>query len=134
MAEVPVLPSLVAVIVAGPAATPVTSPLPFTVANAVALLDQVTTRPGRAVPFASFGVAVSWTVLPASRLADAGVTVTEATGTTGTTTVITEVPALPSLVAVIVAGPAATPVTSPLPFTVANAVASLDQVTTRPWR
>src|SRR5439155_1349285 len=135
MAEVPVLPSLVAVMVAGPAATPVTSPLPFTVANAVALLDQDTARPGRAVPFASLGVAVSWTVLPASTLADAGVTVTEATGTTGTsTTVIGEVPVLPSLVAVIVAGPAATPVTSPLPFTVANAVASLDQVTARPGR
>src|SRR5439155_57929 len=135
MAEVPVLPSLVAVMVAGPAATPVTSPLPFTVANAVALLDQVTTRPGRGVPFASLGVAVSWTVLPASTLAEAGVTVTEATGTTGTsTTVMAEVPVLPSLVAVIVAGPAARPVTSPRPFTVANAVASLDQVTGRPWR
>src|SRR2546425_11364787 len=68
--QVPVLPSLVAVIVAGPAATPVTSPLPFTVANAVASLDQDTARPGRGVPFASLGVAVSWTVLPASTLAD----------------------------------------------------------------
>src|SRR5439155_23915028 len=105
-----------------------------TVANAVASLDQVTARPGGGVSGASFGVAVSWTVLPGSTLADAGVTVTEATGTTGTTTVIAEVPVLPSLVAVIVAGPAATPVTSPLPFTVANAVASLDQVTARPWR
>src|SRR5438093_347950 len=132
MAEVPILPSLVAVMVAGPAATPVTSPLPFTVANAVASLDQVTTRPGRGVPFASLGVAVSWTVLPASTLAEAGVTVTEATGTS--TTVICEVPVLPSLVAVILAAPAATPVTSPLPFTVANAVALLDQVTTRPGR
>src|SRR5437762_14358456 len=83
MAEVPVLPSLVAVIVAGPAATPVTSPLPFTVANAMASLDQVTARPERGVPFASFGVAVSWTVVPASTLADAGVTVTVATCTTG---------------------------------------------------
>src|SRR2546425_1256206 len=88
MAEVPVLPSLVAVIVAGPAATPVTSPLPFTVANAVASLDQDTARPGRGVPLASLGVAVSWTVLPASTLAAAGVTVTEATGTTRTATLV----------------------------------------------
>src|SRR5216117_4123347 len=133
MAEVPILPSLVAVMVAGPAATPVTSPLPFTVANAVALLDQDTARPGRGVPFASFGVAVIWTVLPASTLADAGVTVTEATRTTGTsTTVISEVPVLPSMVAVIVTGPGATPVTSPLLLTFASPMSLLDHVTTRP--
>src|SRR6266581_1190514 len=88
MAEVPVFPSLVAVIVAGPGATPVTRPLPFTVAYAMASLDQVTARPGRGAPFASFGVAVSWTVPPASTLADAGVTATEATRTTGTSTTV----------------------------------------------
>src|SRR5439155_20839306 len=125
MAEVPVLPSLVAVMVAGPAATPVTSPLPFTVANAVALLDQDTARPGRGVPFASFGVAVSWTVLPASTLADAGVTVTEATGTART--VISEMPVVPSLVAVVAAGAAATAVTRRTTLPVANAVPGLDQ-------
>ncbi len=62
--EVPVFPSQVAVMVAVPAATPLTSPLPFTVAAAVLSLDQVTTRPKSAVPPASFGVAVSWVVLP----------------------------------------------------------------------
>src|SRR5437773_10135598 len=82
MEEVPVLPSLVAVIVAEPAATPVTSPLPFTVANAMASLDQVTARPERGAPFASFGIAVSGSVLPACTLADAGVTPTVATGAT----------------------------------------------------
>src|SRR5213593_3549839 len=130
--DVPLFPSLVAVIVAEPVTTPVTSPLPFTVATAVLLLDQVTTRPGRGFPFASFGVAVSCTVSPTCTLAGEGVTVTLATGTG--VTVTPDVPLFPSLVAVIVAEPVATPVTSPLPFTVAMAVLSLDQVTTRPGR
>src|SRR5256886_14489573 len=56
-AAVPLLPSLVAVIVADPAATPVTSPLPSTVATPVLLLDQVTTRPDNGVPLSSLGVA-----------------------------------------------------------------------------
>src|SRR5690349_7189883 len=128
--EVPVLVSQVAVMVAPPAPTPVTSPLPFTVACAVLSLDQVTTRPVSGVPPPSLGVAVSWTVLPTSTLAGAGVTVTEATGTPDT--VIAEVPLLPSHVAVTFAPPGATPVTRPLPFTVASAVLSLDQVTVRP--
>src|SRR5205823_13193731 len=59
---VPLFPSLVAVIVAEPGVTPETSPELFTVATDVLLLDQVTARPDRAVPFASLGVAVSWTV------------------------------------------------------------------------
>src|SRR5213594_1843257 len=50
----------------------------------------------------------------------------------GDVTVTAEVPLCPSLVAVIVAEPAPTPVTSPLPFTVATAVLSLDHVTPRP--
>src|SRR5437764_12442102 len=85
-ADVPVLPSDVAVMVAEPAATPVTSPLPFTVATAVLLLDQVTTRPDNGLPFASFGVAVSCTVRPIVTLAVGGVTVTLATGTGVTVT------------------------------------------------
>jgi len=59
MADVPLCPSLVAVIVAAPAATPVTKPLAETVATAALLVAQVTTRPLRAVPFASFAVAVN---------------------------------------------------------------------------
>ena len=85
-ADVPLLPSDVAVMVAEPAATPVTSPLPFTVATAVLLLDQVTTRPDNGLPFASFGVAVSCTVSPTVTLAGEGVTVTLATGTGVTVT------------------------------------------------
>src|SRR6266550_4461127 len=59
IADVPLWPSLVAVIVTGPpAATPLTSPLPFTLAIALLLDCQVTTRPVNGVPFASLGVAV----------------------------------------------------------------------------
>jgi hypothetical protein len=132
-AAVPLLPSLIAVIVAPPAATPVTSP-PFTVATAVLLLPHVTTRPTRTFPLASRGVAVTCTVCPAATLADDGLTLTDATGAAVAVTVIPAVPFLPSLVAVTIAGPAATPVTRPLPFTVATPVLLLAHVTTRPVR
>ncbi len=130
IAAVPLCPSLVAVIVADPAPAPLTSPLPLTGATAVLLLPHVTTRPVRAVPFASRGVAVSCTVAPCGTLADAGVTVTDATGTFDTVT--NAVPLCPSLVAVIVAVPVATPLTSPLPFTLATAPLLDCQVMTRP--
>src|SRR5207245_2612372 len=78
---VPPCPSLVAVIVAEPAATPVPRPLADTVATAALLVAQVTTRPLRAVPFASFGVAVNWVVAPTVTPAAVGLIVTEATGT-----------------------------------------------------
>ena len=58
----PLCPSLVAVIVADPAATPVTRPPVDTAATAGALDTQVITRPLNGLPVASFGVAVSWTV------------------------------------------------------------------------
>ena len=60
--EVPLVPSLVAVIVAEPGVTPETRPLLLTVATAVLELDHVTVRPESGVPPASFGVAVSCTV------------------------------------------------------------------------
>ncbi len=59
---VPLCPSLVAVIVAEPAATPVTSPVPLTVATPGALLAQAIARPLSGFPLASRGVAVSCTV------------------------------------------------------------------------
>src|SRR6266511_696027 len=132
IAAVPLFPSLVAVIVPEPAATPETSPLVFTVAIEVLLLPQVTTRPERVLPLASFGVAVSCAVCPIWMVAVAGLTVTDATGTW--VTVTAALPVFPSLVAVIVAEPAATPETSPLEFTVAIELLLLPQVTTRPER
>src|SRR5207245_1360139 len=81
--DVPLLPSLVAVIVAEPGVTAVTRPLPFTVATDVLLLDQETARPESAAPFAACGVAVSWTVSPAWTVAVAGVTSTDATAAGG---------------------------------------------------
>src|SRR5689334_24095499 len=62
IADVPVLPSLVAVIVAEPAALAVTSPVELTLAALLLLEDHVTTRPVRMLPLASLSVAVSWTV------------------------------------------------------------------------
>src|SRR5439155_1710850 len=128
--EGPLLPSLVAVIVAVPAALPVTSPLAVTVATAVLLLPQLTVRPDNGLPLASFGVAVSCTVWPTCTDAVLGLTVTDATGTVLTVTVA--VPLCPSLVAVIVAAPAVTPVTSPLALTIATAVLLLPQLAGRP--
>jgi hypothetical protein len=127
---VPFLPSLVAVMIAGPAVIPVTRPPLLTVATPVLLLAHVTTRPVSAFPVASRGVAVSCTVCPTGTLASVGLMVTDATGTGVTDTAA--VPLLPSLVAVIVAEPVATPVTSPLALTVATAALLLPHVTTRP--
>src|SRR2546430_9152508 len=55
--DVPLCPSLVAVIVAGPAARAVTRPLLLTVAADVLELVQVTVRPVRMLPLASRSVA-----------------------------------------------------------------------------
>ncbi len=118
IAAVPLWPSLLAVIVAVPATPPVTSPFPLTEATAALLVAHVTVRPPSGLPFASFGVAVSCAVWPTVRLADAGLTETDATGTT--VTVIATALLCPSHATVTVATPAATPVTSPLPFTVAT--------------
>src|SRR5690349_4918102 len=116
MAAVPLLPPLAAVIVAGPAATPVTRPLVLTVATELVLVLHVTARPLRGFPAESRAVA--------------GVTLTVLTGTRFT--VIAAVPLLPPLAAVIVAEPAATPVTSPLVLTVATELALVLHVTARP--
>src|SRR2546422_7909660 len=129
IAAVAVALSHAAVMVAVPAATAVTSPVPFTVATPPLLLVHVTVRPTRTFPFASLGVAVSCVVCPTIKLAVVGLTVTEDTGTLLTVTVA--VPLCPSLVAVIVAEPAAIPATSP-PFTLAMPALLLTHVTTRP--
>src|SRR6266571_4817728 len=131
-ADVPLLPSDVAVIVTGPpTALPVTKPFASTVATHASLVCHVTTRPVSALPFASFGVAVSWTVPFTPTLAVAGLTATDATGIGMTVTA--DVPCFPSDVAVIVTGPpTAFPVTRPFASTVATPASLVCQVTVRP--
>src|SRR5207244_6616492 len=132
MLDVPFWPSLVAVVSPDPSALALTIPEPLTVASVVLFEAHVTTRPVSGLPFASLGVAVSCVVWPTGRVADAGLTVTEATGTD--VTVTAAVPLCPSLVAVTVAEPPARAVTRPLPLTFAIVVSLDDQVTTRPDR
>src|SRR5439155_564035 len=134
--EVPLFPSLVAVMVALPTSWPVTRPLLVTVATDVLLLTQVTTRPVSVLPAASLVTAESCCMPPTAMVA-AGVRATEATGTS--VTVAVAVALFPSLVAVMVAEPAATPVTTPtvawlLAVTVATAALLVDHVTTRQLR
>src|SRR2546421_587137 len=62
----PLRPSLVAVIVAEPVVTPVTSPTALTVATAPALPLHVTVRPLSTLPLASFSTALSCSVCPAA--------------------------------------------------------------------
>src|SRR5688500_9993930 len=78
IAAVSLIPSLSAKTFALPAVTPVTRPLPATVATRGFRLVQVMARPVSVAPPASRRVVVSCTVLPDSTEADAGVTVTVA--------------------------------------------------------
>src|SRR5439155_24086554 len=98
-AALPAFPSLVAVIVAVPAARPLPSPLLLTVATLALLLAHVTGRPVKVPPAESFSVAVNCAVCPTCKLPEDGETATEATGTD--VTVIAAVLVWPSLVAVI---------------------------------
>jgi hypothetical protein len=128
--EVPLCPSLVAVMVALPAATAVTKPFVPTVAAAVLLELHVTARPVSTLPFASFVTAVNCCVevIPRTRLTVAGLTVTVATGTAFT--VMEGVVALGalSLVAVIVAIPTPAAVTVTVaPLAVLTELAALSE-------
>jgi hypothetical protein len=117
--ELPVFPSLVAVIVADPAECAVTSPLPSTVAIASLLEDQVIGRPVRGLLFASRVDAIACVDCPASIDDAARDTVTLATGTRVTESVL--VSDLPALLAVMCAVPGACAVMSPVVwFTEAN--------------
>ena len=80
---VPVIPSTVAVIVALPAATAVTTPAALTVATAGVPLLHVTARPVSAFPAASRAPATRDCVPPTTTLAEAGVTLTLATAAGG---------------------------------------------------
>ena len=126
----PDFPSLVAIMVALPGATPVTTPAADTVAIEGALLDHITTRPVSTVPLASRVVALNVTLWPIAVDADDGATVTVATGTFATVTVAE--PMTPSIVALMTAAPDETAVTIPAPETVATPGDPLDQVTVRP--
>jgi hypothetical protein len=108
---------LVAVIVALPAATPVTTPAEETVAIVGSLVLQVNVRPVSTLPVASFTVGTRVTVCPWMTVGLAGASVIV------TMTVIAEVPDAEPLVAVIVAVPSATAVTTPVAETVATFVA-----------
>ena len=130
--DVPLFPSLVAVIVAPPTETAVTSPTPPTVATAVLLEDQLTARPVTTTLFASLVSAESCCVAPAITVAVAGLTVTEPTGTG--ITVMVALPDFPSLVAMIVVEPTPTAFTTPDDETVATAGFPVLQITTRPLR
>src|SRR5207237_8497275 len=102
-AAVLLLPSLVAVIVAEPAVTPATRPLPLMVATLGLPLVHVTIRPVSVPPAESFGVAVSCNVCPTRMVAVAGAIATYAT--LFLSTVSAAVLFLPSLIAVIGAEP-----------------------------
>ena len=132
MVAPPVWPSLVARIVAEPAAMPVTRPVLETVATLVLLELHAIARPVSTAPVASRVIAVACAFADIRMLEAVSETLTVATGTGAT--VIEAVPVLPSLVAVIVAVPAATPLTRPLLETAAID-GSLDvHVTVRPVR
>src|SRR5215207_3193319 len=94
--DVPVFPSLTALIVAVPGAIAVTSPVDDTLATPAALVDHNTVRPARASPPASRGSAVSCVVCPTTSGLEPGATKTDATGTVETPIVATAL--LPSLV------------------------------------
>jgi hypothetical protein len=137
-AALPLLPSLVAVIVAEPAATPFTRPVDETVAIEAFEVVHVTTRSLSTLPLASRSVACSCVLCPTCTVATPGDTDTVATGAGGggggAVTVIDELPVFPSLVAVTVAEPAATPLTSPVDDTVATEPFDVVHVMERPVR
>src|SRR5437773_11902638 len=104
-ADVPLVPSLVAMIVIGPpAAFPVTTPFASTSAIVALPVRQMTTRPLSGLPFASLGVAVSCVLAPTCTLAVGGATSTGATGAEAAA-VTAALPLLPAPAAVTAAGP-----------------------------
>jgi hypothetical protein len=136
MVAVPDFPADDAVIVADPAAAPVTTPVGLTVATAASLVDQVTGCPLITLPLASLTVAVSGTVPDTLIEAAVGATVTEATtggGGGAAVTVMVAEPDLPAHDAVTVADPPAIPVTMPPVLTAATAGSLVDQVMIWPF-
>src|SRR5215204_5670426 len=130
MREEPDALPLVAVIVTFPCRSPRTRPSLSTVAIRVSPLVHVTAAPGMTLPRVSYTVAVRRNEPPAPTVAVAGVTSTR--WTVGGSTMTCAVPLRPSLVAVIVAVPGATAITSPDEETVATCDALDAHETTRP--
>ena len=124
IAAEPVLPPLMAVIVAVPTPAPVTRPVALTDATAALLVVQFTGWPFIALPDWSSRLAVSCCIAPTTTDAEAGVTLTVVT-TAAPVTVIAAVPDFPPEAAVIVAEPAASALTKPVALTV-TAAALLD--------
>jgi hypothetical protein len=129
---VPNFPSLVAVIVADPDATAVTTPALETVATVALVVAHATGRLVTVVPLASLTVAVSVAVCPAGMVAVLGWTMTLATP--AVVTVAVALADLPSLVATMFDVPGATPVMTPVADTVATLVLLDVKVTCRPVR
>src|SRR5262249_51275960 len=113
----PVFNSLVAVMVAEPAATANTAPVGPTVATASLLVVHCTLRSVRITPSASRSVAIAVVELPVVRLAEPSATFTDATAGN---TVSDALPVTPSLVAVTRTAPLATPRINPPDVTVAT--------------
>ena len=127
---VPIFPSIVALIVVVPAPIAETRPAALTVATAALAVLQVTGRPLRVFPFASVATAASEADCPTFNAAEDGATDTAATGIT--VTVIADDAVFPSDVPDMVADPALTAVTFPVPSTVATDGALLAHVTALP--
>src|SRR5436190_573612 len=117
---------------ADPAVTAVTTPDCDTVATAGLSDVQVTGRPVKTAPPASFATAFACVAPPTGRVDDPSVTETVATGTTAAVTVAAASPVWPSTVARIVAVPAATAATTPAEDTVATPGLSDVHVVGRP--
>jgi hypothetical protein len=133
-AENPVLPDAdaVTVIVALPGATAVTRPVPDTVATLGTVVPYVTLAAG--APLGCDTEGVSPCVCPTVRLAALGDTLIPVMAAGSAETVTVAVPCTPSTVAVTVALPTATAVTSPAVLTVATAAFDVDHETARPVR
>jgi hypothetical protein len=129
---VPLRPSLVAVIVTLPAASPEIAPAFVILATAGFEDAQETDLPDNTAPVELFVVAVATVEEPTDIEAAASPTSTVATGM-GTTVTLAE-PVRPSLVADTVALPSATAVTNPSAETVATAGFDVVQLTVLPDR
>src|SRR5688572_28350421 len=129
----PVFPAADAEIVADPAPTAETSPLPDTVATAEFDVVQVKLVPAIATPCASFAVADAWTVCPTVRLLLLGVTTIDAT-VAGAVTVNSCMAVTPPLVARILVAPPARPLTTPVAETLRTVPFSDEYVIVRPVR